>query len=172
MVRPNIMKNEFKSTQKYFDLIILKIPLLGTLIREMNTARTTRTLSSLISSGVDLSRALTITEEVLQNVHYKKLIHDAVLSIEKGVSLSASFKKHPELYPIMVGEMIEVGEETGKLSSMLMDIASFYENEVDDKTKNLSTIIEPVLMVFIGAAVGFFAVAMIKPMYSVMDSIK
>ncbi|HAE36976.1 MAG: Type II secretion system F domain protein [Candidatus Nomurabacteria bacterium GW2011_GWF2_35_66] len=163
---------KLKSTQKYFDLIILKIPLLGTLIREMNTARTTRTLSSLISSGVDLSRALTITEEVLQNVHYKKLIHDAVLSIEKGVSLSASFKKHPELYPIMVGEMIEVGEETGKLSSMLMDIASFYENEVDDKTKNLSTIIEPVLMVFIGAAVGFFAVAMIKPMYSVMDSIK
>jgi len=163
---------KLKFTQRYFDLIIIKIPLLGALVREMNTARTTRTLSSLLSSGVDLSRALTITEEVLQNVHYKELIHSSVLSIEKGVSLSASFKEHPELYPIMVGEMIEVGEETGKLSQMLMDIASFYENEVDNKTKNLSTIIEPVLMVFIGAAVGFFAVAMIKPMYSVMDSIK
>lgn len=161
-----------KTTQKYFDLIIIKIPLLGALIREMNTARTARTLSSLLSSGVDLSRALTITEEVLQNVHYKKLIHDSVLSIEKGVSLSASFKNNTHLYPIMVGEMIEVGEETGKLSQMLMDIASFYENEVDNKTKNLSTIIEPVLMIFIGAAVGFFAIAMIKPMYSVMDNIK
>lgn len=158
-------------TKRYFDLFILKVPVLGTLIKEMNTARTTRTLSSLLSSGVDVSKALSITEEVLQNVHYKELIHNSIGLIEKGVALSVSFKENTHLYPIMVGEMIEVGEETGKLSSMLMDVASFYENEVDDKTKNLSTIIEPVLMIFIGAAVGFFAIAMIKPMYSVMDNI-
>ena len=162
---------KLKFTQRYFDLFIIKIPLLGTLIKEMNTARTTRTMASLLSSGVDLSKALAITEEVLQNVHYKELIHNAIISIEKGVPLSTSFKEHINLYPIMVGEMIEVGEETGKLSSMLSDIATFYESEVDDKTKNLSTIIEPVLMIFIGAAVGFFAIAMIKPMYSVMDNI-
>ncbi|NVN96779.1 type II secretion system F family protein [Candidatus Nomurabacteria bacterium] len=162
---------KLKFTQRYFDLFIIKIPMLGTLIKEMNTARTTRTLASLLSSGVDLSKALAITEEVLQNVHYKELIHNAIISIEKGIPLSTSFKEHINLYPIMVGEMIEVGEETGKLSSMLSDIATFYESEVDDKTKNLSTIIEPVLMIFIGGAVGFFAIAMIKPMYSVMDNI-
>jgi len=162
---------KLKITQRYFDLFIIKIPVLGTLIKEMNTARTARTLASLLASGVDLSKALSITEEVLQNVHYKELIHSAIISIEKGVALSVSFKEHTNLYPIMVGEMIEVGEETGKLSAMLTDIAEFYENEVDDKTKNLSTIIEPVLMIFIGAAVGFFAIAMIKPMYSVMDNI-
>jgi type IV pilus assembly protein PilC len=145
--------------------------MLGTLLKEMNTARTARTLASLLSSGVDVSKALSITEEVLQNVHYKELIHNSIGSIEKGIALSASFKENTHLYPIMVGEMIEVGEETGKLSQMLIDIANFYENEVDDKTKNLSTIIEPVLMIFIGAAVGFFAIAMIKPMYSVMDNI-
>jgi type IV pilus assembly protein PilC len=164
--------SKFSITRRYFDLFILKLPMIGTLIKEMNTARTTRTLSSLLSSGVDLSRALSITEEVLQNVHYKELIHNSINSIEKGVSLSVAFKEHINLYPVMVGEMIEVGEETGKLSQMLVDVASFYENEVDNKTKNLSTIIEPVLMIFIGVAVGFFAIAMIKPMYSVMDNIK
>lgn len=158
-------------TKRYFDLLIIKIPTLGTLIREMNTARTARTLSSLLASGVDVSKALSITEEVVQNIHYKELLHSSVDSIEKGVALSVSFKENTHLYPIMVGEMIEVGEETGKLSEMLSDIATFYETEVDNKTKNLSTIIEPVLMIFIGGAVGFFAIAMIKPMYSVMDNI-
>ena len=162
---------KLKFTQRYFDIFILKLPMLGTLIKEMNTARTARTLSSLLASGVDVSRALEITEEVLQNVHYKELIHNAIGSIEKGVALSESFKANTHLYPIMVGEMIEVGEETGKLSQMLIDIAVFYETEVDNKTKNLSTIIEPVLMIFIGVAVGFFAIAMIKPMYTVMDNI-
>lgn len=167
-----VFVSRFAVIRRYFDLFILKLPMLGTLIKEMNTARTARTLSSLLSSGVDLSKALIITEEVLQNVHYKELIHNSVNSIEKGVALSAAFKENTNLYPVMVGEMIEVGEETGKLSQMLMDVASFYENEVDNKTKNLSTIIEPVLMIFIGIAVGFFAIAMIKPMYSVMDNIK
>ncbi|MFA6393180.1 MAG: type II secretion system F family protein [Candidatus Paceibacterota bacterium] len=167
-----VMFSKLKITVRYFDLLILKMPMLGTLIQEMNTARTARTLSSLLASGVDLSKALAITEEVLQNVHYKELIHNSIGSIEKGVALSVPFKEHINLYPVMVGEMIEVGEETGKLSQMLMDIATFYETEVDNKTKNLSVIIEPVLMVFIGVAVGFFAIAMIKPMYSVMDTIK
>ena len=171
-VASGVLVFKLKVTQRYFDLFILKAPMLGTLLREMNTARTARTLSSLLASGVDLSKALSITEEVLQNVHYKELIHSAAMSIEKGVALSTSFKENLNLYPVMMGEMIEVGEETGKLSSMLTDIATFYEAEVDNKTKNLSTIIEPVLMIFIGGAVGFFAIAMIKPMYSVMDNIK
>lgn len=172
LISLGIAFSKLKFTQRYFDFIILRLPVLGTLIREMNAARTTRTMSSLLSSGVDMSKALSITEEVLQNIYYKELIHNAIGSIEKGVSLSESFKVNVRLYPVMVGEMIEVGEETGNLSTMMHDIAVFYENEVDNKTKDLSTIIEPVLMVFIGAAVGFFAVSMISPIYSIMDTIK
>ncbi len=159
-------------TKKYFDYIVLRIPMIGTLIKEVNTARTARTLSSLLSSGVDMSRALAITEEVLQNIYYKGLIRRSIESIEKGGTLSAPFKDAVSLYPVMMGEMMEVGEETGNLSKMLLDIANFYESEVDNKTKDLSVIIEPVLMVFIGGAVGFFAVSMISPMYSVMSNIK
>ncbi|MEK7585742.1 MAG: type II secretion system F family protein [Patescibacteria group bacterium] len=161
-----------KVTKKYFDYIILRIPVIGNLTREVNTARTARTLSSLLTSGVDMSRALSITEDVLQNMYYKRLVHESIISIEKGGVLSASFKGATHLYPMMMGEMIEVGEETGNLSKMLLDIANFYESEVDNKTKDLSVIVEPILMVFIGGAVGFFAVSMITPMYSVMSNIK
>ncbi len=166
-----ILFARLKITKKYFDYIVLHLPAISTLVKETNSARTARTLSSLLSSGVDLSRALVITKDILQNGYYKKIIDDSIKSIEKGVALSVSFKENTKLYPVMVGEMIEVGEETGKLSDMLLNIANFYENEVDEKTKNLSTIIEPVLMVFIGSAVGFFAISMITPMYTVMDNI-
>ncbi|MFA6515314.1 MAG: type II secretion system F family protein [Candidatus Paceibacterota bacterium] len=162
---------KIKIIRRYFDRFILYIPVIGNIVKEVNTARTARTLSSLLLSGVNISNSLSITEEVLQNVHYKELIHNSITSIEKGMVLSASFKDNTFLYPVMMGEMIEVGEETGNLSKMLLDIANFYETEVDNKTKDLSTIIEPVLMLFIGAAVGIFAISMIKPMYSVMNNI-
>lgn len=167
-----IVASKLKTTKHYMDFIILKLPLLGTMINEVNTARTARTLSSLLSSGVPISRGLEITKEVLQNEYYKKVIDDAIVAIEKGQTLSQVFKANVKLYPVMMGEMMEVGEETGNLSKMLLDIAIFYEAEVDTKTKDLSTIIEPVLMVFIGGAVGFFAISMISPMYSVLDTIQ
>ena len=162
---------KIKLVRRYSDRAILYIPVIGKIVKEVNTARTARTMSSLLLSGVNISNSLSITEEVLQNIHYKELIHKSIASIEKGMVLSASFKENTFLYPVMMGEMIEVGEETGNLSKMLLDIANFYETEVDNKTKDLSTIIEPVLMLFIGAAVGIFAISMIKPMYSVMSDI-
>lgn len=163
---------KIKKVQRLVDRGILYLPVIGNIVKEVNTARTARTLSSLLLAGVNISNALLITEEVLQNVHYKELIHKSTISIEKGMVLSASFKENTFLYPVMMGEMIEVGEETGNMSKMLLDIANFYESEVDSKTKDLSTIIEPVLMLLIGGAVGFFAVSMISPMYSVMENVK
>ena len=141
------------------------------MIKQVNAARTARTLSSLLISGVDITRSLSITREVVQNVYFKRVVDEAIVKIQKGVPLSEPFRTHTELYPIMFGEMMAVGEETGNISKMLSEIADFYEAEVDDKTKNLSTLIEPMLMVFIGGAVGFFAVSMLTPMYSILNSI-
>lgn len=151
--------------------IIPKLPVIGYMAKEVNSARTARTLSSLLSSGVDVIQALNITKDVLQNVFYKEIVAEAALRVEKGLPLSEVFTERDDLYPILVGEMIMVGEETGNISQMLEQMAIFYETEVEQKTKDLSTIIEPLLMVFIGASVGFFALAMIAPIYSLSDSI-
>jgi type IV pilus assembly protein PilC len=160
-----------KFMAKYIDFIVLKIPVVNNLTKELNTARTARTLSSLLLSGVSITRAVEITEDVVQNVYYKKVLKEAKMAIEKGSPFSEVFEANTNLYPIMMSEMIQVGEETGKLSDMLLQIALFYEEEVENKTKNLSTIIEPVLMIFIGVGVGFFAISMISPLYSILGSI-
>ncbi len=160
-----------KVGKRSFDYISLRIPVIAPILKESNSARTTRTLSSLLASGVDLLQAVKITGEVLQNSFYKSVMERTQIVVEKGEPLSTIFNQETALYPVFVGEMVSVGEETGKLAPMLLGVATFYENEVEQKTKDLSTIIEPVLMVVIGAAVGFFAVSMITPMYSVMNNI-
>ncbi|OHA84331.1 MAG: hypothetical protein A2937_01165 [Candidatus Yonathbacteria bacterium RIFCSPLOWO2_01_FULL_47_33b] len=160
-----------KQGHRAFEYSLFYIPIVGTLVRQSNAARTTRTLSSLLSSGVDMIEAITITKDVLQNSYYKEVMDLAIDRVQKGISLSSVFTENEKIYPLLVGEMIEVGEETGKLSEMLLNVAVFYEDEVDSATKNMSTIIEPLLMVFIGGSVGFFAISMITPMYSVMTNI-
>ena len=161
-----------KFMAKYVDFAILKIPTIGEMAKQLNTARTTRSLASLLISGVPILRAIEITEDVVQNFYFKKILNEAKISIEKGSFLSEIFKENPNFYPIMMSEMVQVGEETGKLSDMLLQIAVFYEEEIDSKTKNLSTIIEPFLMVIIGAAVGFFAISIVSPIYKVMENVK
>lgn len=160
-----------KPGKRIFDSVVLRLPVIAPIIKEANSAHTTRTLSSLLSSGVDLLQAVKITGEVLQNTYYKDVLKQTEAVVEKGEPLSTVFNKETRLYPVFVGEMVSVGEETGKLATMLIGVATFYENEVEQKTKDLSTIIEPMLMVFIGGAVGFFAVSMITPMYSVMNNL-
>ncbi|OGI64350.1 hypothetical protein A2914_01800 [Candidatus Nomurabacteria bacterium RIFCSPLOWO2_01_FULL_41_21] len=160
-----------KFMAKYIDYIIIRLPIVGNLAKELNTARTARTMSSLLLSGVSIVRATEITEDVVQNIYYKKVLIQAREEIEKGAPFSKVFIDNPKLYPIMMSEMVQVGEETGKLSDMLQEVAIFYENNIEEKTKNLSTIIEPILMVIVGAGVGFFAVSMITPLYSVLENI-
>lgn len=154
-----------------FHWLILHLPVIGVMVKETNSARTARTLSSLLTAGVDVIHSLDITKDVVQNVYYKPILKKAAKAVEKGDPLSKTFTENEHLYPVFVGEMLLVGEETGEVGSMLEQLAVFYEEEVERKTKDLSTIIEPLLMVVIGGTVGFFALAMIAPIYSISDSI-
>ncbi len=160
-----------KRGRRMFDFAVLRIPVVAPIVREANAARTGQALSSLLSSGVEAVQALTITAETLSNSYYKEVLFSAREAIKKGETMSSVFRAHEDIFPPALPEMMAVGEETGKLSVMLKEIGNFFEEEVDQKTKNLSTVIEPALMVIVGVAVGFFAIAMISPMYSLMNSI-
>ena len=150
----------------------MKIPLIGGLIQEVNTARTARTLSSLLGSGVDVVESVSITAMVVQNVHFRAVLNRAAEAIKKGDLMSKIFAEEgSKLYPVFFAEMMSVGEETGKTGEMLLGVAKYYEDDVEQKTKDMSTIIEPVLIVTIGAAVGFFAVSIIQPIYSLTNAL-
>jgi type IV pilus assembly protein PilC len=171
IVLAGIVASRTRAGKRFFNFAALHTPVVSGIVIESNAARTARTLSSLLSSGVDLVLSIDITSEVVQNSYYKDMLVAAKPRVEKGEPLSTIFAEKEKLFPIFVSEMMSVGEETGRLASMLTGVASYYEAEVEEKTKDMSTIIEPVLMVIIGIAVGFFAISMITPMYTVMNNI-
>lgn len=151
--------------------LVLKLPIVGSLLREVNAARTGRTLSSLLGSGVNVVESVDITAGVVQNIHFRAVLEQARDAIKKGELMSSVFDKHTKLYPIFLVEMMSVGEETGKIGDMLLGVARYYEDDVAQKTKDMSTVIEPILMIIIAVGVGFFAIAMISPMYSLVNAI-
>lgn len=158
--------------KKIFDSFQLKIPIISPIIKNLNSAYTVRTLGSLISAGVPLPRALEITSTTLGNVFYKSALKETAEKVRKGAKMSEVLKFYENIYPPTVIQMISVGEETGETSSILAKLADFYEEEVANTTKNLASIIEPILMLLIGGAVGFFAISMVQPMYSMLQAIK
>jgi len=159
------------SGKRFFHLVLLKLPIIGPLVQEVNSARTARTLSSLIISGVNVIESVSITGTVVQNVYYKEVLVKAENAIKQGDLMSKVFGQYGNLYPVFFAEMLSVGEETGKIGEMIANVATYYENDIEQKTKNMSTVIEPVLMVIIGAAVGFFAISMITPIYSLVNTV-
>ncbi|MCX6760929.1 MAG: type II secretion system F family protein [Candidatus Nealsonbacteria bacterium] len=160
-----------KRGKKTADYIVLKIPIISTLVKKTNSAYTVRTLSSLIASGVPIVRSLEIVSGTLDNVYYKTAILDAAEKVRKGEKLSVSLSPYTKIYPSLVLQMMEVGEETGETSSILAKLADFFEEDIANETKNLASVIEPFLMLIIGVVIGFFAVSMVQPMYSMLDAI-
>jgi len=161
-----------KSGRRVFDSLSLKMPIIASLVQKTNAAYTTRTIGSLLSSGVAVTAALETTSGVLGNIYFREALQKSAERVRKGEKLSSALKSFGELYPQVVIQMLEVGEETGETSDILQKLADFFEDEVTNTTKNMSSIIEPILMLFIGGAVGFFAISMLQPIYGVMGSIK
>ncbi|MBX4201073.1 type II secretion system F family protein [Candidatus Parcubacteria bacterium] len=153
------------------DTFLIKTPLLSPFIKKSNAAVVIRSLSSLNSSGISLIRSLEITSATVSNIYFKRALDQAAEKVKKGQKLSLSLKPYKDIFPFGALDMMEVGEETGKTSEILKKLAEFYEGEVIEETKNFSVIIEPLLIVFLGAVVAFFAISIIEPMYSSLNSI-
>lgn len=158
-----------KAGKKVGAFLFLKVPVIKNIVVKVNNARFARIYSSLIRSGVPVVESLKIISETLTNHYYQEAFNNVGFEVQKGKPLHGELASFPKLFPVLIVQMVEVGEETGKTVDVLSDLAKFYEEEIDQLTKNLSSIIEPVLMVIIGCAVGFFAISMILPMYSIMD---
>ena len=157
--------------KKIFDDLMLIFPVIASIVRNVNAAYTLRNLSALVGAGVSLPRALVITSDTVGNCNYTAALLIIEARVKKGEKFSEAIKDFSHLYPAVMIQMIAVGEETGETSNILIKLAEFYENEVDEQTKNFAAVVEPILMMIIGAAVGFFAISMIQPMYSMVDAI-
>lgn len=164
-----VLKNE-RFRQK-LDGAAMHFPIVGTLVRQVASAKFARTLSSLISSGVPIIRTLAICARVVGNEAFRNSIEDAATYVEKGTSFHEALAMHGDVYPPLVVEMAAVGEESGKLSEVFAELAEFYEEEVDQQLGSLSSIIEPVMMLVIGGIVGYFVISLMGPMYTLIGTI-
>lgn len=153
-----------------FDTIMLNIPILGPLTRRSSVARFTRTLGTLLSSGVSIIEALEVTAKTAGNVVIANAINKSVMSIAEGDTITAPLKE-TGVFPPMVTQMIAVGEKTGGLDEMLTKIADFYDEEVDAAVSALTSVIEPIIIVFMGIIIGGILVAMYLPMFDIIGKI-
>jgi type IV pilus assembly protein PilC len=152
------------------DSIILKLPILGILMRKIAVARFTRTLGTLISSGVPILEGLDITAKTAGNAVVEKALFSVRRSLEEGKSLTEPLKESA-VFPGMVTQMIAVGEQTGAMDAMLSKIADFYEEEVDAAVKDLLTALEPIMIVFLGVVVGGVVISMYLPLFTLIGKL-
>ncbi len=156
-----------------WDRLKLKFPMkIGDIVQKVALARFSRTFSGLIAAGVPMLEAIDITGKTSGNKVVEKAMDDVRESVKKGGSLTAPMAAVPEAFPVMVTQMIGVGEETGALETMMTKVADFYEEQVEAAVKALTSILEPIMIVVVGAIVGFIVIAMYLPMFKVYDQIK
>ncbi len=165
-------RSYYKTTsgRRNIDRLLLRLPIFGSILRKIAVARFSRTLSTLLSSGVPILQSLDITAKTSGNV----IIEAAITKVRAGVERGESFVeplKATEVFPHMVAQMIGIGEQTGALDAMLGKIADFYEQEVDAAISNLLTLIEPVLIAFLGVTIGSIVIAMYLPLFTLIGKL-
>lgn len=151
--------------------VLLKLPLIGNIIQKVNLARIMRLLGTLLKSGITIDEAIPITITVVNNVRYKNMLISVLEQVGHGTGFSESLSKYTMLVPSIPMQIISVGEETGALDDMLLYLADFYDTEVSDVMRTMTTLLEPMLMIFIGLVVGGIALAILTPIYSIVGQI-
>lgn len=155
----------------HIDKIKLRIPVYGEIVLKLAISRFARTFGTLISSGVPVLRALEITTDTAGNLAVAEVISKARTSVKEGEKISDPMQTST-LFPVMVTQMIAVGEETGRLDQMLIKVSDFYDAEVDSTLKGLASLIEPIMIVVLGVVVGFIAISVITPIYTIVQNVK
>lgn len=155
----------------YYNYALLYMPVFGKIFRGVNLANLVRTLGLTLKSGIKVVEAITITADSLSNLVYQDALKELAEEVKRGEAIAPYLGRFPRLFPLVMSQMIAVGESSGNLSETLLYLSEFYESEVNDLTKNLSTILEPMLMVMMGVIVGFIAISIITPIYEVTSSI-
>lgn len=155
----------------YFHALLLKLPVVGPIMKKINLARFARSLSSLLKTDIPIVQSFEITSRILGNVLYKEALMDGKEKIKKGINIKDSLSPYGKLFPPVILQMISVGEETGALDSILEESASFYEQDVSQTMDTLPSLLEPILMVILGLGVGGMAVAVMMPLYSLSEAI-
>ncbi|RKZ30224.1 type II secretion system F family protein [bacterium] len=166
-----VILNKKKTTKFYIDAIKLHMPIIGNLLRKTAVSRFCRTLSTLLQSGVNLIDALNITAKTAGNLVLTKAIHNAMIAISEGETITSPLAE-TKVFPPMVIQMIGVGEKTGNMDEMLAKIADFYDEEVDAAVAALTSMIEPLVIVFMGGVIGAILIAMYLPMFDIIGQIK
>lgn len=151
------------------DRFKLKVPVFGKIYEKVYMARFSRTLGTMLTSGIPMLEALRIVKESIGNVHVARVIEKSMADVRGGKSLSSSLENQPD-FTTLVPQMIKIGEQSGAIDAMLDRVATYYEDEVDEQVKNLSTTIEPVLMVVMGVLVGGVIAAILMPVYGLVGS--
>jgi len=163
---------KLKALKPFWDSLALHFPVLGKIFVNVNLARFARNMNSLLKAGVPITRALNITSKMFTNHYYHAKVEEASSKVEQGSKLFEALKGDEKLFPGMMVKMVQVGEKTGKLEGAMEHLAQFYEREVDNLTKNLSVMLEPILLVFMGAMVGSVALSVILPIYQIPNLIQ
>jgi type IV pilus assembly protein PilC len=158
--------------KKFFDWMFVKMYVIGPIVRKINLAIFARILSSLLKSGISVVEALEVSANSIDSLPYRELVLESSNQVRLGKNLTQVLSTNETLFPILVVQMLQVGEESGTVEEILGQLAVHYEEEVDTIMKNLSSIIEPLLLLVIGGVVGILAVALISPIYNISQSIK
>ncbi len=150
--------------------LLLKLPIVSPILKKINLAKFSRTFSSLLKTDIPIVQAFHITASTLGNSLYREAVEEAAEQVKKGAPVATIIRTHPKLFSPLITQMVAVGEETGTLDSVLDELAVFYEDDVDRTMGSLATIIEPVLMLLLGAGVGGIAVSIMLPLYSLSEN--